>query len=90
MERLKYIIILALKYLLIAFTLAFALTIPTAGLLGSWYDQHELFELLGGDSALPIYFVWIHIILLFLLGKQCIQKGLHYVKKNTNSNRQSS
>ena len=86
MERLKYIIILALKYLTIAVTLAFALTIPTAGLLGSFYDQRELQEILDGYSALPIYFVWVQIILLFLL----IKKGLQYVKKNTDSNRQSS
>ena len=86
MERLKYIIILALKYLTIAVTLAFALTIPTAGLLGSIYDQGELQELLGGYSALPIYFAWVQILLLFLL----IKKGLQYVKKNTDSDRQSS
>jgi len=90
MERLKYIIILTLKYSVIALTVGFVFTVPTAGLLGSFYDQHELKEILGGYSALPIYFVWVQIILAVLLFKQAMQKGLQYVKKNTDSNRQSS
>jgi uncharacterized membrane protein YqjE len=52
---------LLFKLLLVPFV-AFGLMMLTAAIMGTFYSTPELRELLGGTSALPIYYGWLAIL----------------------------
>lgn len=43
---------------------SYALLLPTAGIMGSFLDRNEMNELMGGTSALPIWIVWMVVLVL--------------------------
>ena len=54
---------LFLKMIAIPF-ISYGLLLPTAAIMGGIYEPNELKELLGGTSAMPIWFTWMVVLVL--------------------------